>query len=128
MDQSSSQQDNTYPKAVRLLVQHQFDKVYRSNFVAADDTLVIKAQRNDKDVTRLGLAVSRKVGNAVVRNRWKRRIRESFRQQKAKLPVGLDLVVRPRKGAQCDFEKIFQSIVRLTNKIHRRMAKSKDNS
>jgi len=126
MDQSSSQQDNTFPKAVRLLVQPDFDNVYRSNFVAADDTLVIKASANKIGRTRLGLAVSKKVGNAVVRNRWKRRIRESFRQQKDKLPVGMDLVVRPRKGAECDFEKIFQSIVRLTNKIHRRMAKSED--
>lgn len=126
MNQPSSQQDNKYPKSVRLLVQPDFDNVYRSNFVAADDTLVIKAQANGSEVTRLGLAVSKKVGNAVARNRWKRRIRESFRQQKDKLPAGLDLVVRPRKGAQCDFEKIFRSIVRLTNKIHRRMAKSED--
>lgn len=125
MEHSSSKSDNTFPKVLRLLVQHEFDSVYRSDYVAADDTLVIKARANGTDATRLGLAVSKKVGNAVVRNRWKRRIRESFRLQKAVIPVGMNLVVRPRKGAKCDFEKIFYSITRLTKKLERRMTKAR---
>lgn len=49
--------------------------------------------------SRLGLVVSRKVGNAVVRNRVKRIVRECFRELPGFVPDGLDLVVIPRAGA-----------------------------
>ena len=48
---------------------------------------------------RLGLTVSRRVGDAVRRNRVKRRIREVFRQSRGALPCGVDLVVVARPGA-----------------------------
>jgi ribonuclease P protein component len=46
------------------------------------------------DVSRLGLAVGKAIGIAVVRNRVKRRIRELFRRRKTLLPRGYDLFVR----------------------------------
>ncbi len=48
---------------------------------------------------RLGITVSRKVGNAVVRNRVKRLVREVFRQEKLCFPAGQDLVVLARRSA-----------------------------
>jgi len=95
--------------------------VYKSDVFAADEFLVIRARRNDLGVTRLGLSVSKKVGNAVVRNRWKRAIREAFRNQRSELPTGLDLVARPRKGAKCDTEGIFQSIKRLALRVNKKL-------
>ncbi len=53
---------------------------------------------NDLSYSRLGLSVSRKVGNAVKRNRVKRLIRELFRKNKDKFPKGYDIVFIPRKG------------------------------
>ena len=47
---------------------------------------------------RLGITASRKVGNAVRRNRFKRRIREWFRRRRGELEPGLDLVVIARKS------------------------------
>jgi len=47
----------------------------------------------------LGLAVRRRVGNAVARNRVKRRIREWFREARADLPPETDWVVIARSGA-----------------------------
>ena len=59
----------------------------------------LRVQRGGGPWTRLGVTVSRKVGNAVIRNKVKRRLRESFRQQKARLPAGFDLVLIARSGA-----------------------------
>ena len=110
-----------FPKSVRLLSQKDFDNVFQNDVFAADDFLVIRATRNNLEVTRLGLSVSRKVGNAVVRNRWKRLIREAFRVQRLELPLGLDLVVRPRKGAVCQLEGIARSISRLAQRLDRKL-------
>ena len=114
--------DQRFPKSARLRNQAEFDRVYGGDAFAADNVLVVKAIRNDRGVTRLGLAVGRKVGNAVVRNRWKRLIREAFRKQRGELPAGLDLVVRPRKGAACDYNAIFDAIKKLVARLDRKLA------
>jgi ribonuclease P protein component len=119
-----SEQDQSFPKQCRLRRQGEFDRVHDSQFFAADATLVVKAVENGSGITRLGLSVSRRVGNAVVRNRWKRRLREAFRKQKHEMPVGLDLVVRPRKGAVCNYQQISRSLVQLSRRLDRRIHRS----
>ncbi|MFM2092915.1 MAG: ribonuclease protein component, partial [Planctomycetota bacterium] len=57
---------------------------------------------------------------AVTRHRWKRLIREAFRLSRTQLPVGFDLVVRPKRGAHADFDRIAKSLPRLANLIARR--------
>jgi ribonuclease P protein component len=55
---------------------------------------------HEPDRSRLGVTVSRRIGNAVVRNRVKRRVRECFRKAlRADLPVGTSIVVIARSGA-----------------------------
>ena len=58
--------------------------------------LTLLAQQNDHGRDRLGIIASRRVGNAVVRNRAKRRVRELFRHHPA--PAGFDIVVVPRRS------------------------------
>jgi ribonuclease P protein component len=111
----------TFTKSQHLLTQAQFDRVYASEAYAADDVLVVKAAANDTGVTRLGLSVSRKVGNAVARNRWKRLIREAFRLAQHDLPPGFDLVVRPKAGAEPDFRRISASLPMLTKRAARKI-------
>ena len=113
--------DQTFPKSARLLKSVDFQRVYQGSAFAADDVLVIKAIPNGIGELRLGLAVSRKVGNAVVRNRWKRRIREAFRQQRSDFPIGLDIVVRPKRGATCDSQKIHLSLEKLLVRIVKKL-------
>jgi ribonuclease P protein component len=62
--------------------------------------VVYLARLPDHEAVRLGLAVSRQIGNAVVRNRIKRRLRESFRcDLKTILPPATALMVVAREGA-----------------------------
>ena len=110
-------QDEKFPKQLRLRKQSEFEAVFREEAFAADRVLVIHARHNGLPFSRLGLSISRRVGNAVVRNRWKRTIREAFRKNRSKLPAGLDLVVRPRKGATCDYADVVQSLLGLTKRI-----------
>ncbi|MFM7246440.1 MAG: ribonuclease P protein component [Actinomycetota bacterium] len=80
----------------RLTRSAEFDAVYRRGRSASSRHLVAYAFPNDADEARLGVAVSRKVGGAVVRNKLKRQLREAF----AALPeppgqVDVVLVARP---------------------------------
>lgn len=109
-----------FPKSNRVRKQADFDRVHRSQAYAADDTLVLRGSPNGLKHARLGLSVSRKVGNAVARNRWKRLIREAFRVSKAKIPSGMDFVARPRKGAVPSLAAIKASLPRLCRRVARR--------
>ena len=113
--------DQTFPKKIRLRSSAEFDAVFHGQTFAADDVLVMHAVKNGLPFVRLGLSVSRKVGNAVVRNRWKRTIRESFRRQKYQLPAGMDIVVRPRKGAQCEYAAVARSLEKLTARLAKKL-------
>jgi len=66
--------------------------------------------------TRLGITVTRKVGDAVTRNRIKRLVREVFRQHRGRLPSGLDVVwVAKQQAAGASFADVladFEAIVR----------------
>ena len=60
---------------------------------------VILFDRGDTAPARLGLVTSRKVGNAVCRNRIRRALRELFRRDPARYPVGHDVVMLAKEGA-----------------------------
>ncbi|MCA9134186.1 MAG: ribonuclease P protein component [Planctomycetales bacterium] len=111
----------SFPAARRLKHRREMAAVFAKGKVAADDVLVVHALRSDSQLTRLGLSVAKKVGNAPQRNRWKRLIRESFRQHYQQLPSHLLLVVRPRKGATADFQAIRQSLQRLSRRLDRKL-------
>ncbi|PRP95691.1 Ribonuclease P protein component [Enhygromyxa salina] len=74
------------------------------------------ASKPDPQPTRLGITVTRKVGNAVVRNRIKRLVREVFRQHRARLPPGLDIVwVAKQQAAGATFAAVlddFEALLR----------------
>jgi len=88
------------PRSARLLRPADFTRVYDRRTSAAAGPIVVYAAPNrcaDGGV-RLGLSVSRRIGGAVERNRWKRVLREAFRAVRADLPAGTDLVIVVRSG------------------------------
>jgi ribonuclease P protein component len=90
-----------FPRAARLLAPGDFARVFALRRSAASGPLVLYACPgvSGTQPARLGLSVSSRIGNAVVRNRWKRRLREAFRQVRAMLPPGNDFVIVVRSGA-----------------------------
>ena len=116
----SDQAPQRFPKTARIKRQRDFDRAFGSGRVVADGVLVIHGCANSSSETRLGISVSRRVGNAVHRNYWKRIIREAFRRQRTMLPPGWDLVVRPKKGAVADPHAVAKSLVYLTRRLARR--------
>ena len=88
-------------KSERLLKRKDFldisrtaeEKVKTKNFL-------ILIKKNRQASARLGVTVSKKVGNAVVRNRLKRYVREYFRINKNNLPPGRDMVIIARYGSE----------------------------
>jgi ribonuclease P protein component len=107
------------PRKLRLRRSREFDFVFANSAHAADATLVVHARRNGLPWTRLGVVASRKIGNAPLRNRWKRLMREAFRQQRGQLPAGLDIVVRPRRAATPELTAVRRSLLALLKKLDR---------
>lgn len=77
-----------------------FKKVFDEKKSCANKYLILYYRENELDVNRLGIQVSKKVGNSVVRHRLSRLIRESFRLNENSFKHGLDLVVIARGDAK----------------------------
>jgi ribonuclease P protein component len=110
-----------FPKTKRLLSAREFARVYERRQRAADQNLLIFADKNDREITRVGLSVSKKHGNAVARSRLKRLLREAFRLSQHDLPAGLDLILIPQQGAAATLDDLRTSLVRLVRKLARRL-------
>lgn len=82
-----------FPRSARLVRSGQFARVYRSGLRCKCFPLYVRALPKDNGESRLGLSVGKKTGKAVVRNRWKRAIREAFRKNRHRLNRPHDLVV-----------------------------------
>lgn len=90
--------NETFPPTARLHTPAEFSRVFEQRRSASSQGLVLYAYPNAGGPPRLGMSVSRRIGGAVVRNRWKRRLREAFRLVRPRLPAGNDYVIVVRSG------------------------------
>ena len=96
-----------------------FKEVYRAGKSYANKYLIMYVKRNDGNTNRLGISVSKKVGNSVVRHRTTRLIRESYRLSEDSFLSGLDIIVVARVGAKGkDYSEIESALLHLI-KLHK---------
>jgi ribonuclease P protein component len=107
----------------RLKSPDDFKRVYEHRRSVSDTRLIVYGRPNGLPHLRLGLSVSRKVGNAVHRNRLRRLYREAFRLTKPEMPVGLDLVLIPRGPAEPSLAELKEALPRLVQQLARRLAR-----
>ena len=84
-------------KLAVLVKNNEFQRVYSKGKYAASAFLVIYVLPNRVNQTRFGITTSKKVGNAVKRNRMRRLIRENLRTLSDRLISGVDIVIVARK-------------------------------
>ena len=86
-------------KRTRLTDSPDFERAYRQGTAYRGKLFSVHAFPNELGTPRLGLSVSRRVGNAVARNTVRRRLREIFHAALPEIPGDLDLVVSARPAA-----------------------------
>ena len=85
--------DLSFPKSRRLTRTAEFDQVRKQGTTSRGALITLAIASAPKDPARLGIITSRKVGNAVVRNRARRRIREIFRKHQHEIKSGIWIVI-----------------------------------
>lgn len=83
----------SFGKEKRLVSDKQFKAVLARNLRVSNAMLTLYMAENECGYPRLGVSIGRTCGNAVVRNRWKRLLREAFRQNQDKIPAGFDYLL-----------------------------------
>lgn len=85
---------------IQSLKNLQFRRVYSQGRSKADYCVAFYVLENDLSVNRLGITVSKKIGNSVVRSRVKRIIKEAYRLHENAFGTGYDIVIVARRAAK----------------------------
>lgn len=96
-----------------------FQLVFKKGKSKANKYFVMYVLKNETDKNFIGISVSKKVGNSVVRHRIKRLLKESYRLHENMFNSGLNIVIIARKGSdELDFHQIESSLMHLM-KLHK---------
>ena len=113
------------PRECRLRHRNDFRALFDRKCSVSNDWIILYGNHNQLPHSRMGMAVSRKVGNAVRRNRLRRLYREAFRLVRLELPAGLDMVVIPRnRPDNPTLIQVQESLSLLVPKVARRLKRN----
>ena len=94
-----------------------FRKVYKEGRSKGNSVFVLYVLENGTENNRLGVVISKKVGNSVIRHRIKRLVKENYRLSEKKYKSGYDLVFVARsEAAEADFYKVGEAMAHLRAK------------
>jgi ribonuclease P protein component len=119
-----------FPPASRVRKRSDFQRIQADSqrVVTPSFVLLLRVREPDGGATgpRLGITVSRRIGNAVVRNRAKRLIREAFRATRALWPPDVDLVViAKRPTGEAKLEDVVDEWLAESQRIERRIRQAR---
>ncbi|NCB63347.1 MAG: ribonuclease P protein component [Clostridia bacterium] len=97
---------------------YEFRRLYAKGKTAALPCIAVYCRRRRGEENRLGFTVGKKIGNAVVRNRTRRRLREVYRLHEDQLVQGCDIVIVARtRAAFSSYRQLDESFVKLADKL-----------
>ena len=105
--------------AVSLKNAYEFGQVYQNGKSFANKYLIMYVYRNELNYNRVGISVSKKVGNSVIRHRVTRLVRESYRLNEDKIKTGMDIIVVARPLAKGKGYKDIESAMTHLGKMHK---------
>ena len=110
-----------FPKSIRLRSRRDYLRVQRGGIRVSSKDLLVFYRKNEKEHPRFGTTVSKKVGNAVVRNRVKRCLREAIRNHQHCLTASVDVVfIASPRAASLSYRDLEQNVVGALHQIARR--------
>jgi ribonuclease P protein component len=117
--------ERCFPRSSRILRSADFRHIYDHGFRVSGPLFAAFCKAREGDATglsaRIGLTVPRAIGNAVVRNRIKRRLREAFRLHRSQLGPHWDIVFNPRRALlEAPFGAIQGEMIKLIGKCNSR--------
>jgi len=117
-----------FSKSSRLLKSHEYETVFQGGEKDVSRHFVIFAMDSAKARRRMGLVVSKKVGNSVERNRIKRKLREQFRLLAGpSSEVARDYIVVARPGSKnASSPEVKQQLVDAVTRLERRLRRKSD--
>jgi ribonuclease P protein component len=117
--------DQRFRRKERLRLRTDFDRVFARKCSVHDGHLALHGCENGLPHSRFAASVSKRFGNAVVRNHFRRWFKEAFRLRKEQLPTGLDLVLVLRNPAGLEWEKLLTALPALAERLQRRLERAK---
>jgi ribonuclease P protein component len=114
-----------FPKSARILKNSHFRRLVKSNRRIFGEMISVDFQYSKTLISKLGITVSKKFGKAHDRNRFKRIVREAFREMRPNLPVGLEINISPCSSTHIiskqivliDLKRIVEKIVQSDNNV-----------
>ena len=102
------------PRNCRLVRRSEYDVVYREGRRRTSREFTIFLRPNGLEVSRFGWSIKKALGNAVRRNRIRRRLREILRLHRQEIATGWDIVIHPRStAATAEFSPLAAELVKL---------------
>ena len=106
-------------KIYRLRSNMEFKKAYSGGKSYWNRNLVLYVRKNDVGNTRVGYSITKKIGNSVVRNKIRRRMKEIYRLKFDGIKAGYDLIIIPKKNvvdiSYRDLESAMVHILKISN-------------